>query len=96
MAFSGNGVVFPEISYGFYSVFAELHGAQYEAIGLNDDFTINVDDYIGINKNIFIANPNAPTGIALTLSEIVKQGTNSAGKKLETHIEPSTLLLKRQ
>ena len=34
--------------------------------------------------------------LSLTLSEIVKQGTNSAGKKLETHIEPGTLLLKRQ
>ena len=34
--------------------------------------------------------------LSLTLSEIVKQGTNSAGKKLETHIESGTLLLKRQ
>lgn len=62
--------VFPDITYGFYPVFAELNGIPYEQIPLNADFTINVDDYIGINKNIFIANPNAPTGIALPLSDI--------------------------
>lgn len=63
-------VVFPEISYGFYKVFAELYGISYEAIPLKPDFSIDVSDYIGINKNIVIANPNAPTGLALPLSDI--------------------------
>ena len=72
MAFSQNGVVFPEISYGFYSVFAELHGADYEAIPLNEDFTINPQDYMSKGKMIVIANPNAPTGIALPLSVVEK------------------------
>lgn len=62
--------VFPNITYGFYSVFAELGGIPYEEIPLNADFTINVDDYVGINKTVFIANPNAPTGIALSLEKI--------------------------
>ena len=63
-------VIFPNITYGFYSVFAEFNAIPYEEIPLNDDFTINVEDYIGKNKTIFIANPNAPTGIALPLSDI--------------------------
>ena len=62
--------VFPNITYGFYSVFAEFNGIPYEEIPLNDDFTINTADYKGVNKTVFIANPNAPTGIALPLSEI--------------------------
>ena len=64
------GVKFPEISYGFYSVYAELHGASYKAIPLKDDFSIDISDYMGNNANVVIANPNAPTGIALTLDEV--------------------------
>ena len=65
-----NPCVFPDITYGFYTVFAEINNIPYTEIPLNDDFTINVEDYIGIGKNIFIANPNAPTGIALKRDEI--------------------------
>ena len=62
--------VFPNITYGFYPVFAELNGVPYEEIPLREDFTLDVENYIGVGKNIFIANPNAPTGIALPLSDI--------------------------
>ena len=74
MAFCDNDhpAVFPDITYGFYPVFADLNGVPYEEIPLKDDFTIDVNDYIGIGKTIFIANPNAPTGILLPVSEIRK------------------------
>ena len=69
---SDRPVRFPEISYGFYKVYAELYGAKYEAIPLKDDLSIDPDDYLGNKGNVVIANPNAPTGIALGLSDIEK------------------------
>ena len=62
--------LFADITYGFYSVFADLNSVPYETIPLREDFTISVDDYINRKGTVFIANPNAPTGIALPLSEI--------------------------
>ncbi len=70
MAYGQNGAIFPDITYGFYPVFADLHGVEYEEIPLQADFTINYEEYLGQNKLIVIANPNAPTGISLPLSAI--------------------------
>lgn len=62
--------VFADITYGFYKVFAEINGVPYETIPLNDDLTINVKAFCESKGTIFIANPNAPTGIALSLDQI--------------------------
>ena len=70
MAFCDQGVVFPDITYGFYKVYANLNGVPYAEIALNEDFSIDIRNYCGINKTIFIANPNAPTGLCLSLLDI--------------------------
>lgn len=64
------GICFPDVTYGFYSIYASLFGVPAEQIPLRDDLTINPADYFGKNKNIVIANPNAPTCIALPLGDI--------------------------
>lgn len=70
-AFCGEkGMVFPEISYGFYPVFADLFGVKARPVPLNDDFTIDIGPYLTPGENVLIANPNAPTGLALSLAQI--------------------------
>ncbi len=65
-----HGAAFADITYGFYKVFARLHGIPYEEIPLKEDFSIDPADYFHLGKTIFLANPNAPTGLALTLDQI--------------------------
>ncbi len=72
MAFCENGAIFPDITYGFYSVFADLNGVKYTEAPLKDDFSVDINDYIGVNKAVFLANPNAPTGMALSVDDIEK------------------------
>lgn len=67
-----HSAVFPDITYGFYPVFSELNNVPFEEIPLNDDFSVNAHAFCAVDKTVFIANPNAPTGIALSLSDIEK------------------------
>lgn len=62
--------VFPKITYGFYPVFAEITGIEYQEIPLREDFSIAPEDYYDAEGTIFIPNPNAPTGIPLSLAQI--------------------------
>ncbi len=62
--------VFPDITYGFYEVFADYNGVPYRKIPLGENFRVNPADYFHANATVFLANPNAPTGIALTLNEV--------------------------
>lgn len=80
MAFGGNGAAFPDISYGFYEVFADLYGIPAEKVPLEADFSIDYRKYCGKNKMVVIANPNAPTGMTIPVSrieEILKTNPNS-------------------
>ncbi|TAN12140.1 MAG: histidinol-phosphate transaminase [Burkholderiaceae bacterium] len=65
-------VLFPDISYSFYPVYARLFGIPVHPVALDADFCVRVDDYLEAERNggIVIANPNAPTGIALPLAEL--------------------------
>ena len=64
------GACFPDITYGFYPVFAEINRIDYKEIPLTEDMRIEPEDYYRCGKTIFLANPNAPTGCILSLSEI--------------------------
>ena len=70
MAYGDNGVIFPDITYGFYRVFADLYRLPFTEMPLKEDFTIDIEDYKGRQETVFIANPNAPTGIPLSVDEI--------------------------
>lgn len=70
MAFGGKGVVFPDISYGFYPVYGDLYGLNCRKIPLKEDFSIDPAEYCDVSKMVVIANPNAPTGMSLSTEQI--------------------------
>ncbi len=64
-------LLFPDITYSFYPVYCGLYDIKFETVALDDTFAIRVDDYLNRPAGaIIIANPNAPTGCLLPLSEI--------------------------
>ena len=67
---SDNPILFPDISYSFYSVWADLFGIRYERPALDENFRIVKKDYFKENGGIIFPNPNAPTGIYMELSEV--------------------------
>ncbi len=72
MAFcdENTGAIFPDITYGFYKVFADLNGVPYTTVPIDGELKIQPKDYFKCGKTVFIANPNAPTGLYLELDDI--------------------------
>jgi histidinol-phosphate aminotransferase len=65
-------LLFPDVTYSFYPVWAQLFGLAWEAVKLDSDMRVRVEDYRRAVGSIVIANPNAPTGIALLRAEIAQ------------------------
>ncbi|PUE27576.1 histidinol-phosphate transaminase [Limnohabitans sp. Jir72] len=63
-------VLFPDITYSFYPVYCGLFGIRHQQVPLDADFQIRISDYQRPNGGIVLANPNAPTGVALPLTQI--------------------------
>lgn len=86
MAFADEAspLAFPDITYGFYPVFARLNRIPYAEIPLTDDFRINPDDYVGIGRTIVIANPNAPTGLEMSLDSVERIVKSNSGNVVIT------------
>lgn len=70
MAFGADGAVFPSLTYSFYPVFANLHQVAYETVPLKEDFSVDAAALAGRGKLTVLANPNAPTGLALPLDQV--------------------------
>ena len=91
-------LLFPDISYSFYPVYCGLYEISYETIPLNEQFEIQVDDYIERYNTkkcggIIFPNPNAPTGIPLALAEIerlLKASTESVVVVDEAYVDFGT------
>lgn len=70
MGFCDKGAIFPDITYGFYEVYANLYGVEYETPALDENLRVVPSDYYNAKKTVVLANPNAQTGVALPLCEI--------------------------
>lgn len=67
---SDKPILFPDITYGFYDVWANVYQIPFEVQALDENFQMNKEDYMKENGGIVIANPNAPTGLSVGLSFI--------------------------
>ena len=79
-ASDGRGAAFADITYGFYPVFCSLYHIPTRIVPLRENFTLDPEDYYGLGRTIVLANPNAPTGLALgraQVEEIVKANQDS-------------------
>ncbi|MDO4488706.1 MAG: histidinol-phosphate transaminase [Eubacteriales bacterium] len=79
MAFGEAGLKFADITYGCYKVFAAVNGLKTEIVPLKDDLSLDPSDYMDSGKAVVIANPNAPTGMTISLEDIAEIAKSNAG-----------------
>lgn len=87
---SDKPIIFPEVTYSFYDVWADLFKIPYKTFPLNEDFTIDVKDLCVENGGVVLANPNAPTGIYEELDfveEVLKNNQDSVVIVDEAYID---------
>ena len=65
-------LLFPDVTYSFYPVYCRLLGIDHTTVPLDAEMRVRVDDYLGRTGPVILANPNAPTGIALPRTEIAR------------------------
>ena len=89
--FAGDSpIFFPDITYSFYDVWADVYRIPYETKALDDDFRIRPEDYYAENGGVVIANPNAPTGIGadlLMIEDIIQHNPDSVVIVDEAYID---------
>ena len=66
----GDTILYPDITYSFYPVYSNMFQVNYNLQPLTDGFDVTLEDYKQENDGVIIANPNAPTGKALTLDQL--------------------------
>ncbi|MEG0368205.1 MAG: aminotransferase class I/II-fold pyridoxal phosphate-dependent enzyme, partial [Coprobacillus sp.] len=83
-------VLFPDISYSFYPVYCDLYQIDYKTLPLNDNFEIIKEEYYQENSGIIFPNPNAPTGVLVSLDfikDILDKNTDSIVVVDEAYID---------
>ena len=87
---SDKPVLFPDVTYSFYDVWAEVYRIPYKQMPLDENFRINAKDYMTENGGIIFPNPNAPTGVLESvdmIEEIVKANPDSVVMIDEAYID---------
>lgn len=83
-------ILFPDITYSFYPVYCNLYQMDYQLVKLNDNFEINLQDFMQPNSGIIFPNPNAPTGVLVSvdfIETVVKNNPDSIVVVDEAYID---------
>ncbi len=72
LGFCQDGAAFPDITYGFYQVYAALFGVDAKIIPVAENLSVQPQDYCHLGRSVILANPNAPTGLAISPEEVAE------------------------